>query len=1159
MPDLGGSGTSTVPPTLPKSESRADLVLELRIHGVHGTPPHSMLGVTSDKVGQVAGDGITGVFRTRDGEVPLRSLRGVEPRRVAVEAYSWGNLTTNIKGIFGWLTRFLWLFLLPFALANLAYWARPELDSRPAAEGEQATPAALASSDEAESGLPGENKPQRRTARVAARMVRIAAGALTVFFVLAPLTVGVDLVAWQCYRGGAVGCPSLPDWVDFLSASPFDVPQRRIAVGTVPALLAILVLWLLSRQSLSRYEAVTETPTGDVQVAGEVDIAGVGVVLQDPALWSGTYRTQRLRRLHITAALLTVICYTAVPVLHGYETGGNLPLPDSAFGWLELVIGAVAGVGLFIVLFVLVPWVRPGDLESTFRTLSPGWIRSRQRWELALVVSAIALTLLHLGVLLVVPTGSLSDTQATVLGENLWFVGVFLILAGAAAGLSLTGRCRPGFAAAAAILAPLVLLLASYYVWHDAFHKDWAKPVALVGALVCAAGAAVLLLLPRDRRQGYRSAGEVAWGGAGPTVLMVASAWVALLFTTAAVTYSASYLNGEDSVADLGASGDPDEAPADTDVDEPPDADAAFRVNGNVVTITGADILLIPGANASTEAMHVLSGTVAVDSYYLDSDHDAVALPGRGLSGATLDLGKATVRYQNSCLRRLKPDAMPAPIEAEKCLSFDGQRRDGLITPTPASLTIGANPDDSGGTPVTARIAPKDASQAPLLIPQVLIWAPIGQLLVLLGGVLVALITSLRLRRRRQIIYDHVVGTQDVTVRAGKYVTSDDRREWKPAEDRTGSYRGDPRIAEADRKACVDARLRTLLPHRAETTVGWLGVVTVFVSLAVILGAETGRAPWHNVANGRAEQVVQVASSWALLVSLASALGLIALASKFRSSDNARRGVGILWDLTTFWPRAAHPLGPPCYAERVVPEFIARIEWALTPEAAPDTPTTTSHDDQFWGGAKTVVVSAHSQGSTIAVAALSRLRDDQLNQIRLITYGSQLRTWYGRIFPGVYGHQALGNLPTSGRTTISEGTPDVPCPDEPPPPRPVLPGDIKSVQVLRGRPSTAADVGLLDRLEKGRAKNDPPRWVNLFRRTDPIGFRVFSDDDSTAYDRPVLEVPTSPHGDPGPMLMTHGGYQQTPEYIAAVLAWTQETAPPVSTPPGLKPPILPAP
>ena len=107
MPDLGGSGTSTVPPTLPKSESRADLVLELRIHGVHGTPPHSMLGVTSDKVGQVRGDGITGVFRTRDGEVPLRSLRGVEPRRVAVEAYSWGNLTTNIKGIFGWLTRFL--------------------------------------------------------------------------------------------------------------------------------------------------------------------------------------------------------------------------------------------------------------------------------------------------------------------------------------------------------------------------------------------------------------------------------------------------------------------------------------------------------------------------------------------------------------------------------------------------------------------------------------------------------------------------------------------------------------------------------------------------------------------------------------------------------------------------------------------------------------------------------------------------------------------------------------------------------------------------------------------------------------------------------------------------------------------------------------------
>ena len=111
--------------------------LELRIHGVHGTPPHSMLGVAANKVGQVAGDGITGIWRTEDGKVPLRDLNRAPRLPVAirqpfavVEAYSWGGLTSNVKGVLSWVTRVLWMFLLPFALMNLAYWARPELSYR---------------------------------------------------------------------------------------------------------------------------------------------------------------------------------------------------------------------------------------------------------------------------------------------------------------------------------------------------------------------------------------------------------------------------------------------------------------------------------------------------------------------------------------------------------------------------------------------------------------------------------------------------------------------------------------------------------------------------------------------------------------------------------------------------------------------------------------------------------------------------------------------------------------------------------------------------------------------------------------------------------------------------------------------------------------------
>ena len=50
--------------------------VELRVHGVHGTSPATMLGVADGEVGQVAGDGLTGIYRTKDGTVPYRDARG---------------------------------------------------------------------------------------------------------------------------------------------------------------------------------------------------------------------------------------------------------------------------------------------------------------------------------------------------------------------------------------------------------------------------------------------------------------------------------------------------------------------------------------------------------------------------------------------------------------------------------------------------------------------------------------------------------------------------------------------------------------------------------------------------------------------------------------------------------------------------------------------------------------------------------------------------------------------------------------------------------------------------------------------------------------------------------------------------------------------------
>ena len=97
----------------------------------------------------------------------------------------------------------------------------------------------------------------------------------------------------------------------------------------------------------------------------------------------------------------------------------------------------------------------------------------------------------------------------------------------------------------------------------------------------------------------------------------------------------------------------------------------------------------------------------------------------------------------------------------------------------------------------------------------------------------------------------------------------------------------------------------------------------------------------------------------------------------------------MLWDVGTFWPRAYHPLAPPLYAERAVPELQRRL-WYL-------------HDHH--GAA---VVAAHSQGSVIAVAALLQERSGAGNDdIGLVTFGCPLTKLYGWAFPSYFGLDRL--------------------------------------------------------------------------------------------------------------------------------------------------------
>lgn len=93
-----------------------------------------------------------------------------------------------------------------------------------------------------------------------------------------------------------------------------------------------------------------------------------------------------------------------------------------------------------------------------------------------------------------------------------------------------------------------------------------------------------------------------------------------------------------------------------------------------------------------------------------------------------------------------------------------------------------------------------------------------------------------------------------------------------------------------------------------------------------------------------------------------------------------RRYIGVVWDLGTFWPRAAHPFAPPCYAERAVPELSRRITYLAESGVG-------------------VLLAGHSHGSVLLAATVLQLPAHVSDRVALLTYGSPLRRLYTRLFP----------------------------------------------------------------------------------------------------------------------------------------------------------------
>jgi len=261
---------------------------------------------------------------------------------------------------------------------------------------------------------------------------------------------------------------------------------------------------------------------------------------------------------------------------------------------------------------------------------------------------------------------------------------------------------------------------------------------------------------------------------------------------------------------------------------------------------------------------------------------------------------------------------------------------------------------------------------------------------------------------------------------------------------------------EQHRRGIARAWALGLLVDDADTATALaVGGSLVLVLIAEIFSAADAGgsghpSPLYNAWHGLAA----VVSFVAILVS-----GWLVILLRQAYSDPARRKtIGALWDVGTFWPRAVHPLAPPCYAERAVPEVVDRIRLLtghLTKEkddvaalkyqaGLPDLERT----EGLTVPPGKLLLTGYSQGSVIAPAVVAQLPDDVLPDVALLTLACPARRLYGRAFPAYMGRRQLTELA---------------C--------------------------------LLDATAPGEQPQNPKpgRWKNLRRRSDYIGSFIFAE------------------------------------------------------------------
>jgi hypothetical protein len=289
-----------------------DFIIELRTHGVSGTPPESMLNTSA--VVQVWGDETGRFFRPADtlgNEVwevaPVERETGKPVPRFR-EGYHWGKMTS------GGLRQALWALLVPFALVNLSQWMVPPV-------------------------APGRGG--FAVVALLRALVRVVGLGLTLVFMVQWAVLIVDIIAVQCL--GQDMC--LKSWapVGWVRGHPLAITTLVLLALAVPVFVASRI----TAQSRAKLDPAGEQRTDYVPYEVERESKAAQAKIQTastkpvPHIAAPDFYSRRntapARTLHATVALAG----TALVL-----SGGAGPLPTLTASITWWVAAGLIGIGV---------------------------------------------------------------------------------------------------------------------------------------------------------------------------------------------------------------------------------------------------------------------------------------------------------------------------------------------------------------------------------------------------------------------------------------------------------------------------------------------------------------------------------------------------------------------------------------------------------------------------------------------------------------------------------------------------------------------------------------------------------------------------------------------------------------------------------------------